>query len=135
MRGHSLIGAVLLFCAAPAAGWAQQQVPLQQRVVASGRSTPVYPYIVVNPACKTIGQADIGLTESPRHGRVKVEPGIDYPSFSAANPLSVCNKQKFPSQRIVYTSEPGFTGEDEFVVEAIGPFGVPQRGRFHITVR
>ena len=134
MRGHSLIGAAFLCCAVPAVGWAQQ-MPTLQRVVASGRPQPIYPYIIVNAACKTMGQADIGLAERPRHGRVTVEQGIDYPSFSPANPRSVCNKQKFPSQRIVDTSEPGFAGEDEFVVEAIGPFGIPQRGRFHVTVR
>lgn len=135
MRGLSLVGAALLCCALPAAGQAQQQVPLQQRVVASGRPTPIMPVMFLSPDCKSMGVGDIAINEGPRGGRVTVENAKDYPSFQPTNPRSACNKLKVPSQRIIYTSAPGFVGEDDVAIEMVGPFGVAQRIRFHIVVR
>lgn len=134
MRGLSLIGAAFLCCALPAVSGAG---PLRayERIVPSGTAQPIFPLLFLSPDCKSMGPASLGLLRSPRYGRVTIEKGQDYPVYPAADPRSVCNARKLPSQRIVYTSDPGFVGEDDVALEVVGPYGVVYRGRFHITVR
>lgn len=134
MRGLSLIGAALLFCAVPAAGWAQQ-VPTVQRVVPSGQPQQIFFIAHLEPDCRPLPMGTSALLESPAHGRVTLQRGVDFPYFSANNPRSQCNTRRVPGNKLIYQSAPGFVGEDGFVIELIGKYGNVVRGRFRIAVR
>ncbi len=134
MRGHSLIGAALLCCAMPATGWAQL-IPTVQRVVTSGQPQQIHFIAHLEPDCRSLPMGNFALLESPAHGRITLERGVDFPNFSPNNPRSRCNTRKVPGNKLIYQSAPGFVGEDGFVIELIGKYGNVVQGRFRIAVR
>lgn len=134
MRGLSLIGAALLFCAEPTAGWTQQ-IPVQQRVAPSGRPQQIQFIAHLDPDCRALPMDNFAILESPAHGRVSMERGVDFPNFSANNTRFRCNTRKVSGNKLVYQSVPGFAGEDEFVLELVGKYGGVMRTRYRIAVR
>ena len=134
MRGLFLIGAALLCCAVPAAGWAQQ-MPTLQRVVASGRPQQINFITTMDPDCHLTGSGDFAVLEGPAHGRVSMERGVDFPNYPPNNPRARCNTRKLAGNKLIYQSAPGFVGEDDFVLEVVGKYGSVLRARYHIAIR
>ncbi|WP_244541632.1 hypothetical protein [Afipia sp. GAS231] len=57
-----------------------------------------------------------------------------FPSFSEANPRSVCNRRRVSGVVATYVSQRGYLGPDFVVLEALFPAGRGVRVRFPIRV-
>ncbi|MBS0538623.1 MAG: hypothetical protein JSR47_07700 [Proteobacteria bacterium] len=105
------------------------------KVVSSGVASTVYFKMSLNPDCTSRGDYTLQITTAPKHGAVSMVRSSEYPDFRPDNTRSACNKNKAPSNSILYTSQPGYTGEDRFQVDFISPDGNLYRTAFFITVR
>jgi hypothetical protein len=52
-----------------------------------------------------------------------------------ANARAHCNTRKVAATQLLYTAPAGYTGEDEFTIERVDPYGAPLQVRYHVTVR
>lgn len=135
MIRHLTIAAGLCFWAAFPASAFSGRVPTFEKVASAGRTLKVASMSVIDQACQSVGPLTISLIEQPRSGRVEVEQGRDYPNFSALNTRSRCNARKAPATIVLYTPPLGYSGEDAFAIEFVGPYGNVGRARYHIEVR
>lgn len=115
--------------------WAQAALSRPYIVAASGRSLEVAKYTAINPDCTSLGPIGVNLVVAPQGGEVRVGEGRRYMAFVPANPRSACNRRKIPATFVLYRSQPGFTGQDSFVVEVVFPNGTAQRARITVNVR
>lgn len=106
-----------------------------EKVVAPGQTLRVFSASVVDQGCRSLGPMRIGLLEEPNNGQVEVGSGRDYPSFPTWNTRSRCNTQKVPATVVTYRPAAGYTGEDSFAMEFVGPLGNVGRIRYAISVR
>jgi len=106
-----------------------------ERIVTAGRTQKIDYFAAVDPSCQSMGAMTINLLAPPHAGQIQLTRGREYPNFSAFNTRARCNTQKVPATQLLYTSAPGYAGEDEFTLEAVGPLGAARRWRYRITVR
>ncbi|MGY2050871.1 hypothetical protein [Methylobacterium sp. JK268] len=118
--------------AGPAEAWPTRTF---EKVAVAGHPQKFASYTAVEENCTSAGAMTVHIIEPPGHGTLDVRYGRAYPNFPAYNPRSRCNTRQVPATLLSYTSAPDYRGEDEFVVEAVGPFGTPTEIRYHVTVR
>jgi len=129
-----LFSTAILLIALP--GFAQASPTfVTERVVGAGRTQKIGYFAAIDPTCHSMGQMTINLLDEPHGGRIQVMQGREYPSFATFNTRSSCNKSKLPATQLFYAAAPGYTGEDEFTIEVVGPLGAAQRWRYRVTVR
>lgn len=85
--------------------------------------------------CKWLGISPADVTEPPRRGKLFVMRSVDYPQFTRENERYKCRFKKYPSERLYYQSEPGYTGPDHFQIKNIMPTGDTNLADFDVTVR
>ena len=120
---------------AMASSQANAQLSRPYFVAVSGRSVEVAKYAAVNPDCSSLGATTVNLIVAARAGEVRVGEGSRYMAYTPGNPRSACNRRKIPTTFVTYQSQPGFAGQDSFVIEAIFPNGTAQRARLTVNVR
>ena len=112
-----------------------QPLYVVDRVVSTGRTQKIDYFIALDPTCQPLGPITINMLDEPHAGRVEVVHGREYPGFAQFNARARCNTHKVPATQLLYTAASGYTGEDAFTIERVGPYGVPQRWRYRVTVR
>jgi hypothetical protein len=145
---HRLIGKTLFALAALGlAGCARQTVVTQirpvvftgtavlQRAAVSDTRQLLLFLIAVNPDCTIAEGEHAAVTSPPSHGRVDFAPLNDFPYFAPPNPRFKCNDRRLPGEGLYYTSDPGFHGVDQFVLDDISPNGQHMVVTFRVTVR
>lgn len=113
-------------------------IPLRailREAAASGVPRRVFAFGTVNPDCTAGGVAIAHTVTPPAHGTVAITQVEDYPHFPPTNPRYACNKIKFPSLAIRYTSEQGYVGTDTFTISWTDPNGQPFERVFVMNVR
>jgi hypothetical protein len=120
---------VMAFLLAPVAAHAQTLTAV------SGQPLKLNFSNITNPDCSSAGQAVVRLTQAPQHGRVTISRASDFPSFSASNIRSVCNKRRVAGTRTVYVSQRGFVGTDSAAIEIIFSNGASTRRFYTIYVK
>jgi hypothetical protein len=103
--------------------------------VASGGRVKLTSLGAFDQVCHSLGPMTVGVIEQPHAGTILVDRVNDYPNFPAFNTRSRCNTMKLPETRISYQSTAGYIGQDETLIEIIGPMGRVLRYRFIISVR
>lgn len=81
----------------------------------------------VKPDCTSEGEARIIVASPPKHGRFDVISGSKVPAFPKDNIRNVCNNAAIPATRTLYTSDPGFVGDDSISYDVLGPNGSVHR--------
>jgi hypothetical protein len=104
-----------------------------EKVVASGRPLLLYQASSTNPDCSSAGAVVLRVAQGPEHGRVSVRPTGVFPTFSEANPRSVCNRRRVAGMQATYVSQRGYMGPDAVVLEALFPNG--QGRRITVSIR
>ncbi|GGH17034.1 hypothetical protein GCM10007036_18190 [Alsobacter metallidurans] len=92
-------------------------------------------YSSVNPDCTPIPGIVGRIVVPPKNGRASFRDGVDYTTFPASNVRHVCNMKRIRSLQLWYTPNPGFTGTDALVAEALYPSGSSTRRAYGISVR
>lgn len=87
------------------------------RGVHSGEKDKIDFFYSTFPTCESEGYPEVTVTKPPSHGKVFTEQGQDYPNFARDNVRWECNKRLVSSMGLFYQSDPGFTGNDSFVVK------------------
>lgn len=105
------------------------------RVVFSGTTLKVDNFGSVDPSCTSLGRTVVQVTEQPRHGKVTIREGLDYPTFHKDNIRAHCNAKRAPATQVFYTPAPGYTGPDAFRVEVVYPDGFTRSGSYRLEVR
>lgn len=105
------------------------------RVVLDGKTLKVDSFGSLNPECGSLGTTTVLVTEEPKHGKVSVQQGMDYPRFSKENIRAHCNMKRAPATLVFYTPSPGYKGSDSFKVEAVFPNGNTRNGTYQLDVR
>ena len=81
-------------------------------------------YAEVNADCTSPGRPTVIVTHAPSHGTVAIETDVEaYSDFPSTNQRYECNKKKFPSVGVIYTSESGYVGTDLFTLKRISRSG------------
>ena len=111
-----------------------QTVNLQQRGAISGATQRVGFFYSVDPDCTSPGQVQLNIKAAPVHGSVSFAAVDDYPSFPTSNSRHTCNSKKTHGTGVFYTSAPGYTGEDHFSVQGVGPKGALTGADYQVTV-
>jgi hypothetical protein len=106
----------------------------QAKVVVSGKPLIVYWTAATNPDCTSAGNVEIRVTEGPEHGRLTIRRAGVFPNFPESNPRSACNRRRVPGVEVIYTSQRGYVGSDNIVLEAFFPQGRGVRVRTPIQV-
>ncbi|MCJ2036750.1 hypothetical protein [Methylobacterium sp. J-068] len=135
MRPHLVLAALTSLIGTVDAGAFPARMRTFEKVVSAGHTLTVASFSSLDPTCRSLGPMSVSLIDTAHDGRVQVEEGRDFPSFSTLNTRSRCNSRKVPTTFVRYTPSPGYTGEDEFALEFVSPGGDVGRARFHITVR
>lgn len=112
-----------------------RRVATYEKVVLGGSRLTAASFASLDPTCKSLGPMTISLIEAPHDGRVQTGQGREFPSFSLFNARAHCNARKQPATFVFYTPAPGYTGQDEFMLELVDPAGNVGRARFRVTVR
>ena len=105
------------------------------RVVLDGKPLKVDSFGFLTPECGSIGETAVLVTVEPKHGKVSVQQGMDYPRFSKENIRAHCNMKRAPSTLVFYIPSPGYKGPDSFKVEAVFPDGTTRNGTYQLDVR
>jgi hypothetical protein len=105
------------------------------KVVVGGKQLKVDIAYSVNPDCSSRGTSTVRLIEAPRHGKVDMREGTDFPYFSQGNIHAHCNASRVPATQILYTSSGGYTGPDSFTAEFIYPSGRARTHTYKVDVR
>lgn len=106
-----------------------------REAAASGVPRRVFAFGSVNPDCTSAGVAVAHMTTPPAHGAVTIGQSDEFPHFPPTNERYPCNKMKFPTLVIRYTSEQGYVGTDTFTISWTDPNGQPFERVFVINVR
>lgn len=132
---HAISGLGLVILLTGQAWAAPDALRTVEKVVAPGQTLEVFSMFVLDPTCHSRGAMRIGLLEQPSNGDVNVGEGRRYPQFSTLSALAKCNGRKVPTTIVTYRPRSGYTGEDRFAMEYIGPRGNVGRVRYAISVR
>ncbi len=124
-----LAGAVL---AAPASA------QTRSKVVAAGQTSVIDTQTLFSrTTCKTQPPPRMSLDRKPRHGRVDFRRA----RMTIQNSNSNCDGRRALGMQVLYTPNPGFRGQDTFVVRFRNPAGGlvrvrgPKTQSFAVTVR
>src|SRR6478609_3676119 len=101
--------------------------------VPQGVARKIDRYSSVNPDCTPIPGIVGRIIVPPKNGQASFRDGVDYPTFAATNDRHVCNTKRIRSLQLWYTPNPGFTGIDSLVAEALYPSGSSTRRAFGIS--
>ncbi len=126
---------ILVILAAFALSTATAQAQYLNRVAASGKQIKLGFFGSANPDCSSAGDPTVRVTQTPEHGRVSTPAARDFPTFSQSNVRSVCNTRRLPGRVAWYTSQRGFVGTDQVVLEVFYTSGVMRRYHYAIEVR
>lgn len=94
-----------------------------ERGAISGTPQHVGFYYSVNPDCTSNGLVKTQLKTPPTHGTVEFVNADGFTNFPASSSSYECNKKRSPGVEVKYTSVTDFVGEDQFIVQGIGPNG------------
>ena len=123
---------------APLAGPAQPVLNSPKYDVArnllSGQSQQLGNFFSLNPDCSLMGPTTVRVLQQPQHGKVSVIQSDVYPAFPSTNQRYACNLKPVRGEVVIYTSEPGYVGADNAVVEAYFPSANMQTVRYLIQV-
>jgi hypothetical protein len=92
-------------------------------------------YFYLNPDCTTEGVPTVRVVEAPVHGKITLEEGLGYPSFSKDNQRYECNKHKSQMIKVMYQSDVGYVGPDAVKLEVIFVNGNFLSDSFNIFVK
>ncbi|HEV7440622.1 MAG TPA: hypothetical protein VGN94_13525, partial [Methylobacterium sp.] len=96
MRHLTLVSLIALAGTATASAFSGR-IPTFERVAASGLTLKIASMSAIDQGCQSLGPMTVGLVETPRNGRVEIQPGRDFPNFSTLNTRSRCNTRKKPA--------------------------------------
>jgi hypothetical protein len=110
-------------------------IPIVTKGAESGKKQILGSASSTLPDCTMDGYPIVTVTGKPSNGQVVIEKDLAYPSFPKDNVRSVCNAQKVPGVSFYYTSNPGFVGTDNTVLDLLFPDGSIRKYNFSISVR
>lgn len=100
------------------------------RFAQSGVTKPMYTYHSWNEDCTNKGGV-IRVVAKPKHGTVKSQASTS-PPYSSNHK---CYRIDMEGFRVLYTSNPGYRGPDNFVLEVIFPGQPRSVDRFMVDVK
>jgi hypothetical protein len=89
------------------------------RVVPINESRVVRFVTFVNPDCSLIEPITAKILENPKHGKIKIEKGDEFPRFDTSNPLAICNNKRLSGVKVRYEPDNDFNGVDNIRFIAI----------------
>jgi len=101
----------------------------------SGREVRLAFVSEVNVDCTPAGTAVISTVNSPLHGRLRIQNERGFTSFTEDSPRYACNQRRVAGVGVYYTSERGYTGEDNVTLHYGFPDGEEATGDFVIVVK
>ncbi|MDE1996087.1 MAG: hypothetical protein KGI75_26550 [Rhizobiaceae bacterium] len=112
------VGMALSGCVGtPISGAKQQQ--FSPRVV-SGKKTKITGASLVKQDCTFASYPYTGIVTQPNHGKIDIEHGPVASKFPKDSPAYICSGKPVQGNIIYYTSNPGFTGTDQFTTRLTG---------------
>ena len=120
--------------APPSAGAASAASTVNKTVLAGARSQVGF-YTALHADCTSSGYPIVRILTHPEHGSVTTDEASDYPAYPRDNQRYDCNLRKVPGTRVLYQSEPAFSGSDVFVVEVIFPSADARTVSYGLAVR
>jgi hypothetical protein len=107
----------------------------QFKTAIAGTMTRIAFYQELNPDCSVRDIPTIRMPTQPAHGVVTIKETEDFGTYSAFEPLSVCNKNKARGVSVDYLTAPGYSGADSLTYEAILSTGLEQTTTVNLTVK
>jgi hypothetical protein len=107
----------------------------QTRYVASGMSTMLGSFHMVDRECASRGDVIIRIVTEPKNGNVEIVSGTGFSTFSKESALYKCNEVKAKQQHVKYKSTAKYVGDDTVVVLALYPDGIAYEIHYNIKVR
>ena len=107
----------------------------ETRVVASGQRSQVWFHYSLQPDCTPTGPITIRILKQPANGKLEHEAGRWFPFFKPDNVRNHCNTKQADGFLFFYTSNGGFTGQDQTEIEAITSTGSSRKVRLRINVK
>lgn len=101
----------------------------------SGRELRLAFVSEVNVDCTPAGTAVISTVNSPLHGQLRVQNERGFTSFTEDSPRYTCNQRRVAGVGVYYTSDRGYTGEDNVTLHYGFPDGEEATGDFVIVVK
>jgi hypothetical protein len=105
------------------------------RFVASGAKQQIGFYASLNPDCSAAGDVNVRVTKQPEHGTVETVARTDYVHYPKENIRSKCNQHKVKGTLVNYKAAEKYTGNDEFDLLILLPYGLAWELHFDISVR
>ena len=127
------IGGIVLLSGCVSAPTDVEQGPLL-RTAFSGTPQRIGFFYEVNPDCTSAGLPTLRIKQQPAHGAVELGNAQDYTSFNPGSQRYDCNKQKSPGIAVSYTSQSGYIGPDQVLLEAVYTNGHAKTVSYSISV-
>lgn len=89
----------------------------------------------LNKDCTSAGPLQMQIVTPPANGTAALESAYGSPRYPAGSDYAACNTKQVQGMRLIYTSNPGFTGVDSFDVLIAFSSGVRQPLHYDITVK
>ena len=133
LRQSSCAAALLLILTAPT--WAAEYtVRVQQVSTPAGKPVHVGEFYTIWPNCTLAKTASFKVVQGPLHGRVASVRSQVVVNFVPPNPAANCHGRMVMSTNAVYTSKPGYVGQDFVEMEVDSHEGEPALVPVSITV-
>lgn len=111
------VGAVLSSCvSAPIGG---TKVSESKGTVRSGQRVQVAAISLIKPDCTYASYPYVAIVKSSSHGKIDMTHGMVHAKYASDSPVGMC-KNPVQGTMVFYTSDPGFTGTDQFTIRYTG---------------
>ncbi len=128
--------ACILIAASVQPGAAQSYPPQTfTPAVVSGKLSQTGFFTAIYQDCSSRGDIESRIIKKPEHGTVEITPGTGHTNYGQNTQYFHCNEKALPGELVMYKSEDGYTGKDNFTVEFIGPSGGDFTWKYAVTVK